>query len=110
MKAIRLITLLLLACAIAMPMQAQDKKKKEEVTFLVSMTCGNCQKKIEKSIAYEKGVSDLFVDLEKKTVTIQYNPKKTNPDKLKKAIEDLGFQVFLKEKEETKKEAAASKS
>lgn len=100
MKTIRLISLMLLVCAMSVPAQAQSKKKKEEVTFLVSMSCENCQKKIEKNIAYEKGVDDLTIDLENKTVTIQYNPKKTAPDKLKKALESLGFQVFLKEKEE----------
>ena len=40
---------------------AQDaKKKKDTVTFFVEeMECANCQKKVEKNIAFEKGVTDL---------------------------------------------------
>ena len=68
-----------------------DKKKTEEVTFIVSMHCHGCQSKIEKNISWEKGVKDLKADLEKKTVTITYDPKRTNEEKLKKAIEKLDF-------------------
>ena len=66
-------------------------KKTEEVTFVVSMNCHNCQSKIEKNISWEKGVKDLKVDLEKKTVTVTYDPKRTNEETLKKAIEKLDF-------------------
>jgi copper chaperone CopZ len=39
----------------------------------------------------EKGVKDIKVDLEKKEVTLVYNPTKTTEEKLKKAIEELGY-------------------
>jgi copper chaperone CopZ len=67
------------------------KKKASEVTFKVNMTCENCQKRIEKHIAWEKGVKDLRVDLDKKLVTVKYDSKKTDEDALKKAIEGLGY-------------------
>lgn len=70
-----------------------DKKEKTEVTFLVSMTCENCQKRIEDNIAFEKGVTDLDVDLPKKTVTIEYRKDKTTADKLKAALKKLGYTV-----------------
>lgn len=73
---------------------AQAKKTdKETVVFEVSMSCQNCEKKIEKNISFEKGVTDLIIDLKEKTVTIEYQVKKTNKDKLKAAIEKLGFQA-----------------
>lgn len=78
---------------------AQDKKakksNKEQVVFDVSMTCHNCQKKIEKNIPFEKGVSDMKVDLDSKTVMIQYNPNKTNTGNLQKAFEKLGYQADI---------------
>lgn len=106
MKTKSIVLLLIVALLAGSQVLAQEKKKsKEWVTFLVSMSCGNCQKKIEKNIAFEKGVSDLIVNLEDKTVTIEYQVKKTNPDKLKAAIEDLGFEVeFYTEKETEKTE------
>ncbi len=96
MKTIQLMLLsaiLLIGCAFTA--QAQDKKSKqkktEEVTFNVNMNCHNCQAKIEKNIPWEKGVKDLKVDLENKTVTVSYDPKKTDPEKLKAAFEKLEF-------------------
>jgi copper chaperone CopZ len=63
------------------------------------MQCHNCKAKIEKNIPWEKGVKDLQVDLEEKTVTIIYNPQKTTEEKLQKAIEKLGF-ICKKDTEE----------
>lgn len=69
----------------------EKKNKKAEVTYLVSMTCESCQKRIESNIPYEKGVTDLKVDLPNKLVTIEYRTDKTTADKLKAAIKEMGF-------------------
>ena len=72
---------------------AQDKKqdnKDAEVVFTVNMHCNNCEQRIKKNIP-TKGVKDLTTDLEKQLVTIKYEPAKTDKDKLKKAIEKLGY-------------------
>lgn len=102
-----LIGLLLLLGAGTMVLFAQNKQTvkndKETVTFDVSMTCENCQKKIEKNIAFEKGVTDMKIDLEKKTVKIEYKKAQTTVDKLQKAIEKLGYEVKI-HKDEVKKE------
>jgi copper chaperone CopZ len=95
----KILTILILAFAAGLTLNAQEntdkgkekKKKSEKVTFVVSMFCENCKIKIEKNISWEKGVKDLTVDLEKKTVTIVYNPQKTTEEKLKMAIEKLGY-------------------
>lgn len=79
---------------------SQNKKnKKEEVLFDVSMTCESCKKRIEKNVSFEKGVSDLVVNLPAKTVLVQYNPQKTDKEKIQKAIEKLGYTVTEKEQE-----------
>ena len=83
---------LLLMSAFSVNAETFDKKKKKEtVTYLVSMTCENCQQRIENNIAYEKGVTDLKVDLPNKLVTIEYRTDKTTADKLKAAIKEMGF-------------------
>ena len=88
--------------------KAQDKGKKkiETVKYWVSMDCENCKAKVEKNIAFEKGVKDLKVDLRTKTVVITYKPKKTKPEKLEKAIKKLGFKTEIivpEQKKEGKK-------
>lgn len=83
--------LALLTAGLVLPVSAKDKKEKEKVTFLVSMTCESCQKRIEKNIAFEKGVTDLEVNLPKKLVTIEYRTDKTSPEELKAALQELGY-------------------
>lgn len=85
--------------------QKKDTKKnnKEEVVFDVSMTCDNCKKKIERNLPFEKGVSDLKVDLPTKTVMIVYQTNKTDLEKLQKAFEKLGYTATVHNNEEAVK-------
>lgn len=72
----------------------QDKKAKKEkktVTYNVSMHCKNCVAKITDNVSFVKGVEDLKVSLDEKTVTITYDPAKTDEATLQKAIEKLGY-------------------
>ena len=75
------------------PSSVQDKKvkKTETVTFKVNMHCKKCVAKITDNISFVKGVEDLKVSLDQKTVTITYNPAKTDEATLQKAIEKLGY-------------------
>jgi mercuric ion binding protein len=70
---------------------AQLKKNNEKVVFDVNMHCGACQQKIEKNIAHERGLTALEVNLEKKTVALTYDTRRTNPKKLQSALVKLGF-------------------
>ena len=95
----------ILILANAQTVSAQETKKekndKETIELLVpDMHCQNCQKKIEKNIAYEKGVTDLKVDLENKTVTVTFKKKNTNKEKIQAAFEKLGYSSEIVEKKE----------
>ena len=84
--------------------QQQDRKNKqkktETVTFRISIHCANCVKKVNENLAFEKGVKDLSVSLEKKQVTITYDPAKTDEATLARAIEKLGYSAERVEKNE----------
>lgn len=69
----------------------EKKQKSETVVFAVNMHCHNCKAKLEKNIPWEKGVKNLTVDLDNKTVTVVYNPQKTSEAQLQKAVEKLDF-------------------
>lgn len=72
-------------------MYAKDAKpKKETVTFFIEeMDCDHCVKKIEKNIAFEKGVTNLKCDLAKQTVEVTYKNDKTSKTKLIAAFKKI---------------------
>lgn len=67
---------------------AQQPKGKQTVTttFTTDIDCEGCAKKVTNTIPYEKGVKDVQVDVAAKTVTVTYDPAKTNDDTLVKAF------------------------
>ena len=77
--------------------QHAKKAATKTVTFNVSMHCKNCVKKINDNVAFEKGVKDLSVSLDSKTVTVTYDPARTDVAKLKAALEKLGYKVTVQE-------------
>ena len=69
-KTILLTALLLLGLSSGVSAKDVKENKKAEVTFLVSMTCENCQKRIEDNISFEKGVTGLDVNPLKKPLPL----------------------------------------
>ncbi len=69
------------------------KKEVKTVVFKVGLHCQNCVKKVKENISFEKGVKGLEVSLDNKTVTVTYDPTKTDVPTLKKAIEKLGYKA-----------------
>lgn len=85
--------------------EVKKKKKIETVTCWASIDCEACKAKVEKNIAYEKGVKDLKVDLENKLITVSYRSDKTSAAKIEKAIKKLGYKTEIippAEKKDTK--------
>ena len=75
--------------------QDKQKQKTETLKCWASLDCEKCVEKVEKNISFEKGVTDLKVDLPTKLITITYKPSKTSPDKLEKAIQKLGYKTEI---------------
>ena len=99
------LTLLLMVCTATF---AQDKKQKknadiQEVTFVTTIDCKNCVKKVEANLPYEKGIKDMKVTLDDQTVWIKYDANKTDKEKLAEAIRKLGYEAEEVIPEETKK-------
>lgn len=75
--------------------QKKSDANRLKVIFEVSMECNKCVAKIEKNIAFEKGVKKLNVSLEKKQVEIEYDARKTDIAKLQAALVALDFEVLV---------------
>ena len=91
----RLIMLLFCAvCTVSMTFAQDAKKKKDSVTFFIeAMDCDHCIKKIEKNIAFEKGVTDLKCDLSTRTAIVTYKTDKTSKTRLAAAFKKIGMEA-----------------
>lgn len=61
------------------------------VTTTPQMHCANCENKIKDGLRFEKGVQDIITSVADQTVTIVYNPKKTDKSKLEAAFPKFGY-------------------
>ncbi len=93
-RIVKLVPVLLFAVMIVFSglANAQEKKSKTEtVVIKSSVVCGMCEERIEKDLAFEKGVKSVEVKLDTKMITVEFNPKKTDKEKIKKAITKIGY-------------------
>lgn len=91
MKTLKTWMLSLLMISVASFSFAKGGKATEEVKIKTSAVCGMCKATLEKGLAYEKGVQKAVLDENTKILTITFSPEKTTVAKLKKAVNDLGY-------------------
>ncbi len=95
MKTLKAI-LMTAALLIGMAASAQDAEQKKDksvnkIEIQTSAQCEMCKERLEKDLAYEKGVKFVELDLETKVLTVKYKADKTDADKLRKAVSKIGY-------------------
>lgn len=85
------IPIIILTFFIAQPAFTQDKNEVAELKIKSSVVCGMCKTRVEKDLAFEKGVTYVSVDLKSREVTVKYRTAKTEPDKIRKALTKIGY-------------------
>jgi mercuric ion binding protein len=71
--------------------KAKSKGAAEQVQFKTSAVCDMCKARLEKSMAYEKGVQAANLDVKSKLLTVTYRPDKTTPEALRTAVQRTGY-------------------
>jgi len=71
--------------------QSSKAKQNVEVKIVTSSQCEMCKESIEKALAYAKGVKSSNLDIKTKTISVKYNPAKTNPDVIRLEITKIGY-------------------
>lgn len=61
------------------------------VKIKTSAVCGMCKRKIEKNLAFEKGIEDVNLDVPSKILTVKFNSKKTSIAEIKKKVSETGY-------------------
>lgn len=78
-------------------LSAQEIKKTQKAVIKTTITCDHCKEcetcgqLFEKSLIREKGVQMVTLNVEKMTIEVIFNSKKTNLEAIKKAISNLGY-------------------
>ncbi|MCF8720650.1 heavy-metal-associated domain-containing protein [Nitrospina gracilis] len=57
------------------------------------MTCGHCVETVSKAVSSIPGVSKVDVDLQKKSVTVDFDEGETGLADIKSKITDAGYEV-----------------
>ena len=92
---------------------ASAADKATEVFTLDHQMSTHCEKKIKENLRFEKGVSKIDVSLKENTITITFDPSKTNSEKLIQAFNKIGFNASLSSPDKLhsqKDEASCDKS
>lgn len=63
----------------------------EQVQLKTSAVCDMCKTRLEKAMAYEKGVQAAVLDVPSQVLTVSYRPDKTTPDALRLAVQKTGY-------------------
>lgn len=87
MKAILLVSVIMLT----LTMNKANAQDVAEIKIKTSAVCDMCKETIEKYMAFEKGVKKSNLDVGSKILTVTYNPSKTTPDQLRKAVSKSGY-------------------
>jgi Cu+-exporting ATPase len=59
------------------------------------MTCASCANRIEKRLGKQPGVESASVNFATKVATVKYDPAATGPEKLAKAVDDIGYKAVV---------------
>jgi cation transport ATPase len=86
----------LFICLFAITTLAQEKQEElpkgvKAIEIQTSAQCEQCKDRLEKNMAFEKGVKYVDLDLETKILTLHYKHDKTDPEKLRKAVSKIGY-------------------
>ena len=63
----------------------------DTLKITTSAQCGMCKDALEKAMAYERGVIDSELDLSDKVLTVIYKTTRTDAEKIRKAVSDVGY-------------------
>lgn len=85
------LTTLFLALSLGTASAQEPTSDLAQLDIRTSSVCDMCEKTIEEGLIYEKGVKKADLDLSTNVIHVTYDPKRTDPDKLRTAVMKLGY-------------------
>jgi len=87
------IGLFLMMLMMSIAIYAKGDVKKVVFTTNPVMHCNSCENKIKNHMKFEKGIKKIETNVERQEVAITYDAEKTTPEKLEKALSEIGYKV-----------------
>ncbi len=76
--------------------QQQSLHQNLKKTFPVTgMSCASCATNIENTFKHQPGIAHAAVNFASNTLFVEYNPENTNPEKLKKSVQSIGYDLIV---------------
>lgn len=72
----------------------------KETFPVLGMSCASCASSAESVVRYETGVLDASVNFATGNLTVEYLPNLTHAGKLRKAVQEAGYDLLIKEETE----------
>lgn len=91
MKNLLLLTLMIVGSLVTGFGQAPKKGIQTVTINTPTVQCEMCKKRIEKYMIREEGVQKVNVDYKKKKTKVTYFAERTNPENIKTAIANVGY-------------------
>lgn len=67
----------------------------QAVLPIVGMNCGGCVRHVNNGLAKVDGITNVAVSLPDKNATVQFDPEKTNVEKMVAAVQAAGYKVVV---------------
>lgn len=80
----------------------QEDALKTVTIWIAGMTCSSCVQSVEARISQMSGVRSIMVSLKEEKGTVTFDPGLTEPEQLRAAIEDMGFDASLEGRKDRK--------
>lgn len=64
---------------------------KKESYLVEGMTCSGCERTVSKVVGNIEGVSSSKAEFSSSTVTVEYDPSKVTIDRIKEAVNRVGY-------------------
>lgn len=77
-----------------------DNKSVKEIFTVLGMTCASCVAHVEKALSTQTGVISASVNLATNTASVEYSPSLTSRERLKKAVDDAGYELVTEERDD----------
>jgi mercuric ion binding protein len=71
--------------------QTKNSKMEQKIEIKTSAVCGMCKATISKAMKKEAGVIASALDIKTSVLTVNYDPTKTTPEKIRKAVTMAGY-------------------